>query len=398
MTEQTVEQQNKQVDQPAKVNLFALDRSGMEAFFTNIGQKSFRAAQVFKWIYQQGVTDFSQMTDLSKALRAQLTEEAIVQPPQVDQMQLSQDGTRKWLMRLPDGNGIEVVFIPEDERGTLCISSQVGCSLNCTFCATARQGFNRNLSSDEIVGQVWNAWHSLAEELGSTGFDGQQAKPGDKQTDLRPITNIVLMGMGEPLLNYEAVISAIATLRDDFGFGLSKRRITLSTAGMVPAMAKLAEDMPVSLAVSLHATTDELRNELVPLNKKYPIAVLLEACKAYVTDKQRQRVTFEYLMLDGVNDSDEQARELAKLLRYVPAKVNLIPFNPVEGIAYKRSPQKRVNRFRQILLNKGIVTVTRKTRGDDIDAACGQLVGKVDDRTRRSERMTSQRVAQPSAA
>ncbi len=382
-----------------KVNLFSYDRAGLEGLFADMGEKPFRASQVIKWVYQNGVTDFAQMTNLSKSLREKLASVAELKPPVIDQVQLSHDGTRKWLMRLPDGNGIEVVFIPEEDRGTLCISSQVGCSLNCTFCATARQGFNRNLQSGEIVGQVWNAWHSLAEEFETTGFDGKQSNvPGAKQLDHRPITNIVLMGMGEPLLNYEAVVNAISTIRDDFGFGLSKRRITLSTAGMVPAIAKLSEDMPVSLAVSLHATTDELRNELVPLNKKYPIAVLLEACKAYVNDKQRQRITFEYLMLDGVNDSDEEAIALAELLRDVPSKVNLIPFNPVEGISYKRSSMKRVNRFRELLLSKGIVAVTRKTRGDDIDAACGQLAGKVQDRTKRSARLNAQFVPQPSAA
>ncbi len=385
--------------QQEKTNLLSLDRIGLEGFFGELEEKPFRATQVIKWIYQNGVTDFDQMTNLSKALRQKLAEVSFIQLPVVDQVQHSKDGTRKWLMRLNDGNGIEVVFIPEEDRGTLCISSQVGCSLNCTFCATARQGFNRNLTSGEIVGQVWNAWHSLATEFKSTGFDGNNSnKPGKKQIDARPITNIVLMGMGEPLLNYDAVVNAISVLRDDFGFGLSKRRITLSTAGMVPAIAKLSEDMPVSLAVSLHATTDELRDKLVPLNKKYPISVLLEACKAYVNDKQRQRITFEYLMLDGINDSDQQAVQLAKLLQDVPSKVNLIPFNPVEGISYVRSPQKRVNRFRDILLSKGVVAVTRKTRGDDIDAACGQLVGRVNDRTRRSERLIAQYVAQPTAA
>ncbi|MFT5258515.1 MAG: 23S rRNA (adenine2503-C2)-methyltransferase [Saprospiraceae bacterium] len=382
-----------------KINLLSLNRQGLEAFFLEIGEKAFRATQIIKWIYQNGVTDFDEMTNISKSLRTKLAQTCEIQLPVVDQMQLSNDGTRKWLMRLSDGNAIEVVFIPEEDRGTLCISSQVGCSLNCTFCATARQGFNRNLTPGEIVGQVWHAWHSMAKETNSTGFESKQSNlPGEKQVDTRPITNIVLMGMGEPLLNYDAVVTAIGTLRDDFGFGLSKRRITLSTAGMVPAIAKLSEDMPVSLAVSLHATTDELRNQLVPLNKKYPISVLLEACKAYVNDKQRQRITFEYLMLDGINDSDEQALELARLLKDVPSKVNLIPFNPVEGINFIRSPEKRVNRFRDILLSKGIVTMTRKTRGDDIDAACGQLVGKVDDRTKRSQRMTAQYVAQPTSA
>lgn len=381
-----------------KINLLSLDRQGLEDFFLAIGEKAFRATQVIQWIYQNGVRDFAEMTNLSKPLREKLAQTCHFQLPTIERAQLSQDGTRKWLMRLHDGNGIEVVFIPEDDRGTLCISSQVGCSLNCTFCATARQGFNRNLATDEIVGQVWQAWHRLMQENNAHGLAGKQANlPGGKQIDTRPISNIVLMGMGEPLLNYDAVVNAISVLRDDFGFGLSKRRITLSTAGMVPAMAKLNQDMPVSLAVSLHATTDKLRDQLVPLNKKYPISTLLEACKAYVNDKQHQRITFEYLMLDGVNDSDAQAIELASLLRDIPAKVNLIPFNPVVGIHYTRSPQKRINRFRNILLGKGVVTITRKTRGDDIDAACGQLVGKVKDKTNRSQRMATQYVAQPNA-
>ncbi len=357
------------------LNLLSLSRARMGQFFTDLGEKPFRADQVFKWVYQEGITDFAEMSNLSKVLRAQLAAESSLAMPVVETSQQAKDGTRKWLLRLADGNAIELVFIPEEDRGTLCISSQVGCGLNCTFCATARQGFSRNLNVDEIVAQVWLAREQLRAEHKS-----------DIRLD-RPITNVVLMGMGEPLLNYDAVVEAIDILRDDFGFGLSRRRITLSTAGMVPEMKRLSHDMPVSLAVSLHASDDVLRSELIPLNKKYPIAELLQACKQYVKDSRRDRITFEYLLLDGVNDSDQQAHALAKLLRDVPAKINLIPFNPVENIPYQRSGMKRVNAFRDILMQSGIMTVTRKTRGDDIDAACGQLVGKVNDRTNRSARL-----------
>ncbi len=368
---------------PGKTDLLTLDRTELGTYFESLGEKPFRANQLFKWMYQEFETNFEQMTNLSKALRARLAEQASIDFPAIEQTQLAEDGTRKWLMRLHDGNGIEVVLIPEENRATLCISSQVGCSLNCTFCATARQGFNRNLNAGEIVGQVWQAWRELERE--KQGVLRYQ-QPGK---DPRPITNIVFMGMGEPLLNYDEVTKAIRILLDDFAFGLSRRRITLSTAGVVPGMKRLSEELPVSLAVSLHATDDNLRNELVPLNKKYSIDVLLAACRDYVAGRARERITFEYLMLDGVNDSDAQAYALAKLLKTVPAKVNLIPFNPVENVPYIRSNLRRVNAFREILMQNGIITVTRKTRGDDIDAACGQLVGKVDDRTRRSARLKS---------
>ena len=366
-----------------RTELLSLDRAELGAFFETLGEKPFRAQQLFKWIYQEFETDFQQMTNISKALRTRLAETTRISLPRIERAQHAEDGTRKWLMRLHDGNAVEVVLIPEEDRATLCISSQVGCSLNCTFCATARQGFNRNLSAGEIVGQVWQAWQQLESEKDR---EAHYQPPGK---DPRPITNIVLMGMGEPLLNYEEVTRAIRILLDDFAFGLSRRRITLSTAGVVPAMRQLADELPVALAVSLHATTDALRDELVPLNKKYPIDILLDACRDYAGRRGRDRITFEYLMLDGVNDSDEQAFELAELLRDVPAKINLIPYNPVENIPYRRSGQRRVNAFREILMQQGIITVTRKTRGDDIDAACGQLVGKVDDRTRRSERLKS---------
>ena len=364
-----------------KTNLLNFDRQELGQYFETLGEKSFRANQVFKWIHQEFETNFNQMNNLSKTLRVRLAQETVVEMPQIEKTQISNDGTRKWLMRLADGNGVEVVLIPESDRATLCISSQVGCVLNCSFCATAQQGFNRNLKTAEIVGQVWQAWNELASEQDSKRSLQREGK------DPRPITNIVLMGMGEPLLNFDEVTKAIRILLDDFAFGLSKRRITLSTAGVIPGMAKLAKELPVSLAVSLHATNDELRNTLVPLNKKYGISPLLEACREYVKGRARTRVTFEYLMLDKVNDSDEQAHELVKLLKDVPAKVNLIPFNPVENTPYKRSTSGRVNAFREILMQNGIITVTRKTRGDDIDAACGQLVGKVDDRTKRSMRL-----------
>ena len=362
----------------SKTNLLNFDREQLGAFFETLGEKSFRAKQIYKWIYQSFETDFSQMTNLSKPLRERLAEQACIDFPQIEHTQLASDGTRKWLMRLHDGNGIEVVLIPEEDRATLCISSQVGCSLNCTFCATAQQGFNRNLTAGEIVGQVWTAWQQLNEEKQGVRSYAQEGQ------EPRPITNIVLMGMGEPLLNYDEVTRAIRVLLDDCAFGLSRRRITLSTAGVVPGMKRLSDELRVSLAVSLHATDNILRNELVPLNKKYPIEVLMQACQDYVGDSARERITFEYLMLDGINDADEQAYALAALLKNVQAKVNLIPFNPVENVPYKRSSKRRVDAFRDILMSRGVITVTRKTRGDDIDAACGQLVGNVDDRTRRS--------------
>jgi 23S rRNA (adenine2503-C2)-methyltransferase len=354
-----------------KINLLNLDRQGLEAFFTRLGEKPFRARQLMQWLHQHGEVDFEHMSNLGKSLRSRLAETAVIRLPEISHDQISADGTRKWLLKLDDGNSIETVFIPEDDRGTLCISSQVGCSLNCTFCHTARQGYNRNLETWEIIAQLWVARRAL----------------GWQMHDDRVISNVVLMGMGEPLMNYDNVVTAMRIMLDDMAYGLSRRRVTLSTSGLVPAMKQLKQDCDVSLAVSLHAPDDELRNELVPINKKYPIAELLSACKAYVAGEKRRKVTFEYVMLDGVNDTDEHARRLAILLRDVPAKVNLIPFNPFAGSGYRRSSQKRVDRFRDILVENGLVTITRKTRGDDIDAACGQLAGRVTDKTRRSERM-----------
>jgi 23S rRNA (adenine2503-C2)-methyltransferase len=358
--------------QSSKVNLLDLDRQGMEAFFAGIGEKAFRATQVLKWIHQYGVDQFDGMTNLSKVLRARLQDQTEIRLPEVMRDQQSSDGTRKWLLRLDDGNCIETVFIPEENRGTLCVSSQAGCALNCTFCSTGHQGFNRNLSVAEIISQVWVANKAL----------GRDPK-GE-----RIISNVVMMGMGEPLLNFDNVVKAIHLMMDDFAYGLSKRRVTLSTAGVIPALDRLAKECDVNLAVSLHAPNDLLRNQLVPLNKKYPIKTLIDACRHYVSDepKSKNRVTFEYVMLDGVNDSLDHARELTRLLKNVPAKINLIPFNPFPGSHYRRSPQAVIDRFRDYLMQEGFVTVTRRPRGDDIDAACGQLAGKVLDRTRRSQR------------
>lgn len=357
-------------------NLLGLDRAALEAFFESIGEKKFRATQVMKWIHQMGVTDFQQMNNLSKDLRRQLSETSCIQNLHVAKDLISKDGTRKWLLQLHDGNKIETVFIPEDDRGTLCVSSQVGCALDCSFCSTGRQGFNRNLTAAEIISQVWLASQLLEEEK----------KPG------RKITNVVMMGMGEPLLNFDNTITAVRIMMDDFAYGLSKRRVTVSTAGVVPAMERLGDTLDMRLAVSLHATNDELRNELVPVNKKYPLKELMAACRRFI-DKQntRSRITFEYVMLDGINDKPEHARELIRLLKGIPTLMNLIPFNPFEGSGYSTSSKKAVTRFREILHASGMTTVVRKTRGDDIDAACGQLAGKIEDKSRRHRRFEEPR-------
>lgn len=352
------------------VNLLDFDRSALEGYFVSIGESAFRARQVMQWVYQRRVFDFGQMTDLGKGLRQRLAAEAEIRLPQITADRQSVDGTRKWLLAVPGGSAVEMVYIPETDRATLCISSQVGCALNCTFCATARQGYNRNLTTGEIIAQLL-----IAEQLLSDG-------PGE-----RAVTNVVMMGMGEPLLNYEAVVPAMRLMLDDLAFGLSRRRVTLSTAGVVPGIERLAADCPVSLAVSLHAPNDALRGEIVPLNRKYPIAVLLDACRQYLAGDNRARITFEYVMLRGVNDDERHARELVALLHDVPAKVNLIPFNPSPGIDYQCSDTATINRFRDRLIQAGIMTITRKTRGEDIDAACGQLAGSVLDRTRRSQRL-----------
>lgn len=384
--------------QSTATNLAALDRASMESMFSDMGEKRFHAAQVLRWIYRRRVTSIDAMTDLSKMLRLRLNRRAAIRFPEVAARRVSADGTVKWLLKLADGNCIETVFIPETGRGTLCVSSQVGCALNCTFCATARQGFNRNLSVDEIIGQVWVAGRELASVDGVSGGAGRaQGEAGCDAKYSPPVTNIVLMGMGEPLLNFDSVVCAMRLMMDDCSFGLSRRRITLSTAGLVPAIDRLAATCAVSLAVSLHAPDDELRNRLVPLNKKYPIAELLEACRRYAGARHRRQVTFEYVLLEDVNDSPAQARALARLLGDVPAKVNLIPFNPFAGVEYRRSPRPAVERFRDILISRNLFTVTRKTRGDDIDAACGQLTGRVADRTGRSRRLR-QPCGQPPAA
>ncbi len=353
------------------INLLNLERPDLETFFLSLGEKPFRAGQVMKWIHQQGLVDFEAMTNLSKALRQRLQEIAYVSLPQVRLTQTSRDGTRKWLLQIDDDNCIETVFIPELDRGTLCVSSQVGCALDCRFCATAQQGFNRNLSVAEIVAQLWLAEHSLRAE----GYVSQEHG--------RAITNVVMMGMGEPLTNFDNVVKAIRLMRDDFSYGLSWRRITLSTAGIVPALARLQAQCPVNLAISLHAPTDSLRNQLVPINKKYPLTELIAACRDYVKADPRCKITFEYVMLKDINDHPEQAKALVKLLSHLPAKVNLIPFNLFPNTDYQCSLPNRIEAFRDILIQARLVTVTRKTRGDDIDAACGQLAGKVLDRRRR---------------
>lgn len=358
------------------INLLGLDREGLEEFFTGQGEQRFRATQVMKWIHQLGVTDFAEMNNLSKALRSKLEQIAEVRNLDVAQDQLSSDGTRKWLLRLPDGNHIETVFIPEDDRGTLCVSSQVGCALDCSFCSTGRQGFNRNLSSAEIISQVWLANQLLEEEK----------KPG------RKITNVVMMGMGEPLLNFDNVVRAIRIMMDDFAYGLSKRRVTVSTAGVIPAMDRLGDTLDMRLAVSLHATNNALRDELVPVNRKYPLEELMAACRRFM-DKQdaRSRITFEYVMLAGVNDQPEHARQLIQLLKGIPTLMNLIPFNPFEGSGYRTSSRNAVMRFSEILQKAGMTTVVRKTRGEDIDAACGQLAGQIEDKSRRHRRFQEPR-------
>ena len=341
----------------------------MEAYFANMGEKPFRAGQVLKWIYQHGITDFSEMTTLSKALREKLSDVAQIELPNIISEQISKDGTRKWLLQLDTKNSIETVFIPEKDRGTLCVSSQVGCALDCSFCFTGKQGFNRNLSTGEIIGQLLIASRVL----------------GYYQHKNRTISNIVMMGMGEPMLNFGNVVSAMSLMTEDNAFGLSRKRVTLSTSGLVPAIDKLAETSNVSLAISLHATNDELRNKLVPINKSFPLAELMAACKRYAKTQAGNTITFEYVMLDGINDSEAEARMLVKLMNGIPAKINLIPFNPFPGTDYKCSGTVATNKFRDILIKGGLFTITRKTRGEDIKAACGQLVGKVMARAKKHQ-------------
>ena len=353
-----------------KTNLLNYNLNGLTDHFAQMGEKPFRAKQVMRWIHQSGAQTFDEMTDLAKALRAKLEDNAVIGIPALMTSQESRDGTRKWLLDVGTGNGVETVFIPETDRGTLCISSQVGCALECTFCSTGRQGFNRNLSTAEIIGQLW--WANKA--LGAT--------PKDE----RVISNVVMMGMGEPLANYDNVVTALSIMLDDHGYALSRRRVTVSTSGMVPQMDRLKEDMPVALAVSLHAPNDAIRNEIVPLNKKYPLKELMAACQRYLVKAPRDFVTFEYVMLDGVNDKPEHARELLELVKDVPCKFNLIPFNPFPNSGYNRSSDENIRVFRDILYQAGLVVTVRKTRGDDIDAACGQLAGQVQDKTRRQQK------------
>ena len=344
-----------------KINLMNLDQKALEAFVQVIGGKPFHGRNLLKWIHRLGVVDFDAMTDLSKSLRERLKQVAEIRVPEVVFDQPSRDGTHKWVMQLECGNRVETVFIPETGRGTLCVSSQVGCSLNCSFCSTAQQGFNRNLSVAEIIGQVWVAARRMQ----------------------KPVTNVVLMGMGEPLANFDAVVSAMAIMQNDLAYMLSKYRVTISTSGIVPALKRLREVSDVTLAVSLHAPDNELRDQLVPINRKYPLELLLPACRDFIRGDKRRKITWEYVMLDGVNDSDRQAKQLIRLLEGTPSKVNLIPFNPFPGSSYRTSSPERILAFRDRLMRAGIRTMTRKTRGDDIDAACGQLVGRVQDRSRR---------------
>ena len=365
----------------ALTNLLDMDPAQLVAYCGELGEKPFRAKQLQRWIHQFGASDFNAMTDLAKSLRDKLKTRATIIAPAMISDHTSSDGTRKWLLDVGQGNAVETVFIPEENRGTLCISTQAGCAVNCRFCSTGKQGFNRNLTVGEIIGQLWMAEFELRKTKG--------IEPGPKGD--RQITNVVMMGMGEPLLNFEPTVTALKLMLDDNAYGLSRRRVTLSTSGVVPMIDKLSQECPVALAVSLHASNDQLRDELVPLNKKYPLVELMAACKRYLQFAPRDFITFEYCMLDGVNDSDVHAQELVALVQggsnVVPCKFNLIPFNPFPESGLKRSNNPRIKAFAQILIDAGIVTTIRKTRGDDIDAACGQLAGEVQDRTKVQERM-----------
>lgn len=363
----------------ALTNLLDLEPAALIRWCGELGEQPFRAKQLQRWIHQFGEADFDAMTDLAKSLREKLKLHAKVAAPAIISDNTAADGTRKWLIDVGDGNAVETVFIPEENRGTLCVSTQAGCAVNCRFCSTGKQGFSRNLTIGEVVGQLWMAERTLRRERGiAAGPKGE-----------RQITNVVMMGMGEPLLNYEPTVAALKLMLDDNAYGLSRRRVTVSTSGVVPMMDKLSGDCAVALAVSLHASNDALRDDLVPLNRKYPLVELLAACKRYLEFAPRDFITFEYCMLDGVNDTDAHARELLKLVSDVPCKFNLIPFNPFPASGLRRSGAARIKAFAQILMDAGIVTTVRKTRGDDIDAACGQLAGDVQDRTRVQERMRS---------
>ena len=352
-------------------NLLNFDLQRLTAWFASMGEKPFRARQILRWVHKVGESDFAAMTDIAVSLREKLQQQAYVAAPQVKRDEISADGTRKWLLDVGTGNAVETVFIPEAGRGTLCISTQAGCALNCSFCSTGKQGFNRNLSVAEIIGQLWWANRQIGKDS-----DGKW-----------PVTNVVMMGMGEPLLNFDNTVSALRLMLDDNAYGLSRRRVTLSTSGIVPAMDRLREECPVALAVSLHASNDSLRDVLVPINQKYPLRVLLAACQRYLERAPRDFVTFEYVMLEGINDSIQHAHELVALVHDVPCKFNLIPFNPFPQTHYRRSKADVIARFRDVLVQADIVTTVRKTRGDDIDAACGQLAGQVQDKTKRTHRL-----------
>ncbi|MCG5073480.1 23S rRNA (adenine(2503)-C(2))-methyltransferase RlmN [Paraburkholderia tagetis] len=365
------------------VNLLDFDAQGLVAYCESLGEKPFRAKQLQRWIHQYNAADFDGMTDLAKSLREKLKGRASIGMPGIISDNVSSDGTRKWLVDVGNGNAVETVFIPEETRGTLCVSSQAGCAVNCRFCSTGKQGFSRNLSTAEIIGQLRMAEFALRASL--LGEAGGRATGGEGKGE-RVVTNVVMMGMGEPLLNYDAVVPAMRLMLDDNAYGLSRRRVTLSTSGVVPMMDRLGADLPVALAVSLHAPNDALRDELVPLNRKYPLRELMAACQRYLLVAPRDFITFEYCMLDGVNDTEEHARQLLAVTRDVPCKFNLIPFNPFPESGLLRSKSEQIKRFAQILMDAGVVTTVRKTRGDDIDAACGQLAGEVKDRTRLAER------------
>jgi len=368
---------------PERINLLGLDGPALGELVAGWGDKPFRARQIQRWVHQRGVADFAQMSDLARDFRVRLDERCAVVATPVLTEQRSGDGTRKWLFDVGRGDAVETVFIPEDDRGTLCVSSQAGCAVNCRFCSTGHQGFSRNLRTAEIIGQLWHARRVLDQDVASARLPGSKA---GREGDTRVISNIVMMGMGEPLLNYDQLLPALRLMLDDNAYGLSRRRVTVSTSGVVPMMDRLARDCPVALAVSLHAPNDALRDELVPLNRKYPLAELLAACHRYLEHAPRDFITFEYIMLDGINDTDSHARELVAIARRVRCKLNLIPFNPFPASGLTRSPSARVKIFAQRLMDAGVVTTVRKTRGDDIDAACGQLAGEVQDRTRRAVR------------
>jgi 23S rRNA (adenine2503-C2)-methyltransferase len=371
------------------VNLLGLDAQALAAFVVEIGEKPFRAKQLLRWVHRFGESSFTEMSDLAKTLREKLAQAAVVAAPPVISDGVSEDGTRKWLLDVGNGNAVETVFIPEASRGTLCVSTQAGCTLACEFCSTGKQGFNRNLTVAEIVGQLWMANH----ELGAMprGEDGEQGERGGNEErgacGDRAVSNVVLMGMGEPLLNFDNVVPALRLMLDDNAYGLSRRRVTVSTSGIVPLIDRLREECPVALAVSLHAPSDALRDRLMPINRKYPLRELLAACVRYLDRAPRDFITFEYVMLSGVNDGEQQARELIALLADVPSKVNLIPFNPFPGAEFQCSPREAIRRFSDALNAADIVTTTRKTRGEDIAAACGQLAGQVQDRTGRVIRL-----------